>query len=164
MRQSTRPEFWNGDIPWVSPKDMKTDEIFETKDNISEKGLRSSATNLVEPGAALIVVRSGILRHSVPVAINRVPVALNQDMRALIPDQSLEVGYLSRLIAGFQKELLRIWSKEGATVESLEFDLVASTEIPVPSIQEQRSIIEYLDREAAGIDKLGSGLNQSQNA
>ena len=150
----SKPEFWNGDIPWVSPKDMKTDEIFETEDHISEEGLRSSAANLVEPGAALIVVRSGILRHSVPVAINRVAVALNQDMRALIPGQSLEVGYLSRLIAGFQKELLRIWSKEGATVESLEYDLVASTEIPVPSVQEQRRIIEYLDRETADIDTL----------
>ncbi len=150
----SKPEFWIGDIPWVSPKDMKTDEIFETEDHISEEGLRSSATNLVGPGAALIVVRSGILRHSIPVAINRVSVALNQDMRALIPHQSLEVSYLSRLIAGFQREFLRIWSKEGATVESLEYDLVSSTEIPVPSVQQQRSIIEYLDREAGGIDTL----------
>src|SRR5689334_6780235 len=77
------PEFWNGDIPWVSPKDMKTDEIFDTEDHITTEGLQSSATNLVQPGAALIVVRSGILRHSIPVAINRVPAAINQDMRAI---------------------------------------------------------------------------------
>jgi type I restriction enzyme S subunit len=148
------PEFWNGDIPWVSPKDMKTDEIFDTEDHITTEGLQSSATNLVQPGAALIVVRSGILRHSIPVAINRVPAALNQDMRAILPNDSCDVRYLARLITGFQAELLRLWSKEGATVESLEYDLVASTEIPVPPLARQKSIVEFLDRETADIDAL----------
>jgi type I restriction enzyme S subunit len=146
--------FWNGDIPWVSPKDMKTDEVFDTEDHITAEGLQSSATNLVQPGAALIVVRSGILRHSLPVAINRVSTAINQDMRAILPSESLEVGYLARLITGFQAELLRLWSKEGATVESLEYDLVASTEIPVPPLATQRNIVQFLDRETADIDAL----------
>jgi type I restriction enzyme, S subunit len=148
------PEFWNGDIPWISPKDMKTDEIFDTEDHITVEGLQSSATNLVQPGAALIVVRSGILRHSIPVAINRVPAAINQDMRAILPNETCEVGYLACLITGFQAELLRLWSKEGATVESLEYDLVASTEIPVPPLATQRGIVEFLDRETANIDAL----------
>jgi type I restriction enzyme, S subunit len=30
----TKSEFWNGDIPWVSPKDMKTEEVFGTEDHI----------------------------------------------------------------------------------------------------------------------------------
>ncbi|MBB6306382.1 restriction endonuclease subunit S [Xanthobacter tagetidis] len=148
------PEFWNGDIPWVSPKDMKADEIFDTEDHITVEGLQSSATNLVQPGAALIVVRSGILRHSIPVAINRVPAAINQDMRAIQPNETCDVRYLARLIIGFQAELLRLWSKAGATVESLEYDLVASTEIPVPPLAMQRRIVDFLDRETADIDAL----------
>jgi type I restriction enzyme S subunit len=150
----SKPEYWNGDIPWVSPKDMKTEEVFVTEDYITREGLESSATKLIQPGAALIVVRSGILRHSIPVAINRVPVAINQDMRAILTDASLDVRYLARLIAGLQAELLRIWSKEGATVESLEYDLVASTEIPIPPLAGQRTIVEFLDRETADIDAL----------
>lgn len=150
----SKPEFWNGEIPWVSPKDMKTDEILDTEDHITTEGLESSATNLVEPGAALIVVRSGILRHSIPVAVNRVPVALNQDMRAILPHESLEVGFLACLIRGFQTELLRQWSKEGATVESIEYDLMASTEIPLPPLDVQTGIVAYLDRETADIDAL----------
>lgn len=148
------PEFWNGDIPWVSPKDMKTDEIFDTEDHITAEGLQSSATNLVQPGAALIVVRSGILRHSIPVAINRVPAAINQDMRAILPKDTCDVRYLARLITGFQAELLRLWSKEGATVESLEYDLVASTEIPIPPLATQKGIVEFLDRETTDIGAL----------
>jgi type I restriction enzyme, S subunit len=64
-------EYWNGEIPWVSPKDMKSSEIIDTEDHITKAGLDSSAAKLVEPGAVLIVMRSGILRHSIPVAINR---------------------------------------------------------------------------------------------
>ena len=72
------PEYWNGEIPWVSPKDMKSTTIENTEDHITTDGLESSATKLVAPGAVLLVMRSGILRHSIPVAINRVSIALNQ--------------------------------------------------------------------------------------
>ncbi|HVZ32038.1 MAG TPA: restriction endonuclease subunit S, partial [Polyangiaceae bacterium] len=118
-----RPEYWNGDVPWVSPKDMKNGAVEDTEDHITPDGLDASATKLVDPGAVLLVVRSGILRHSIPVAINRVTVALNQDMRALIPHPSIEPRYLARLIEGHQQELLNTWSKLGSTVESLESDL-----------------------------------------
>jgi type I restriction enzyme S subunit len=147
-------EYWNGEIPWVSPKDMKSSEIVDTEDHITKAGLDSSATKLVEIGAVLIVMRSGILRHSIPVAINRVPVTLNQDMRALIPAPILEPRYLARLIEGHQHQLLDVWSKEGTTVESLESDLVADTEIAIPPLIEQRAIADYLDRETARLDGL----------
>jgi type I restriction enzyme S subunit len=147
-------EYWNGEIPWVSPKDMKSSEIIDTEDHITKAGLDSSPTKLLEAGAVLIVMRSGILRHSIPVAINRVPVTLNQDMWALIPTSTLEPRYLSRLIEGHQRQFLNVWSKEGTTVESLESDLVADTEIAVPPLLQQRAIADYLDHETARLDGL----------
>jgi type I restriction enzyme S subunit len=147
-------EYWNGDIPWVSPKDMKRSVIDDTIDHISQEGLDSSAAHLVPPGAVLLVIRSPILRHSIPVSINRVPVALDQDMRALIPIPPLEARYLARLIEGHQQELLNAWSKQGATVESLESDLVGDTEIAVPPPACQFAIADYLDRETAQLDAL----------
>jgi type I restriction enzyme, S subunit len=125
-----------------------------TEDHITKAGLDSSAAKLVETGAVLIVMRSGILRHSIPVAINRVPVTLNQDMRALIPASALEPRYLARLIEGHQRQFLNVWSKEGTTVESLESDLVADTEIAMPPLLQQRAIADYLDRETAQLDEL----------
>jgi type I restriction enzyme S subunit len=147
-------EYWNGDIPWVSPKDMKSPEITDTEDHLTEAGLDASAARLVQPGNVLLVMRSGILRHSIPIAINRVPTALNQDMRALIPGPSLEARYLARLVEGHQRELLNVWSKEGTTVESLESDLVGNTEIAMPPLSQQRAIADYLDREAVRLDGL----------
>ncbi|MBP9751123.1 MAG: restriction endonuclease subunit S [Candidatus Peribacteraceae bacterium] len=146
--------FWNGDIPWVSPKDMKSATIDDTEDHITREGLQSSATKLVAPGAVLLVMRSGILRHTIPVAINRVPVALNQDMRAITPLPWVEARFLARLLEGHQQQLLTAWSKVGSTVESLESDLVGETEIAIPPLPLQRIIADHLDRETARLDAL----------
>jgi type I restriction enzyme S subunit len=53
-----------------------------------------------------------------------------------------------------QRELLVEWKKEGATVESLELDLIVNTPTPLPSTVEQHTIATFLDRETAKIDEL----------
>ncbi|GAB3350631.1 restriction endonuclease subunit S [Lysobacter tyrosinilyticus] len=151
-----KPEYWQGDIPWVSPKDMKSDRITDTEDHITTEGLSNSATQMVPLHSVLLVTRSGILRHSIPVAINQVPVSLNQDMRAFLPNERLAPRFLARLIDGHQAELLQAWSKVGATVESLESDLIGDTLIPLPPRHEQEAIISFLDRETSRLDALVS--------
>lgn len=147
-------EYWRGDIPWVSPKDMKVQVVRETQDHITAQAILESATKLVPSGAVLIVVRSGILIHSIPVAIAGSDVTLNQDLKALIPHSGLLPEFLMYWIAGLQRELLAEWKKEGATVESLEMDRVGATYVPIPSVPEQRTIAAFLDRETDRIDAL----------
>ncbi len=147
-------KYWNGDIPWVSPKDMKSDLIDSAQDNITELGAAESATKVVQPNTVLIVVRSGILRHTIPVARNTVAVALNQDMKGFTPENGLTPEYLHLLIVGNQKQLLPLWSKPGCTVESLEVELMMNTGIPAPPVQEQQAIAEYLDEKTGKIDGL----------
>ena len=147
-------DYWRGDIPWVSPKDMKVALILDTEDKITPQAVRESATSLIPAGAVLLVVRSGILVHSIPVAIAGRELALNQDLKALIPGSEIVPGYLLYTILGLHKEFLTEWKKEGATVESLELDLVVQTQLSLPTIREQRSIAAFLDRETARIDAL----------
>ena len=138
-------DYWNGNIPWVSPKDMKHRKIWDAADHITEDAVKSSATNLIAPRAVLIVVRSGILRRSIPVAINAVEVALNQDMKALRTSSELIPEYLQYLIEGNQDELLTEWTKHGATVESIEYELMANSLVPIPSLSEQLAIVRFLE-------------------
>jgi type I restriction enzyme S subunit len=150
-----KPEYWNGNIPWVSPKDMKQEIVTSSEEQITSDGLASSATSEIEPGAVLLVVRSGILRHTIPVAINDVSVSLNQDMKALRLDPSLcEPRFLFRWVQGLNDQLLLAWSKQGATVESIEHQYLAETQVPLPSLPEQAAIVAFLDRETAKIDAL----------
>lgn len=137
--------YWtNGNIPWVSPKDMKTFWIKETQDYITEKAVKESSTNMVEPNSLLMVVRSGILQRTIPIAINIVPVTMNQDMKALKFGKRILVEYVANLIHGNTQQLLLEWSKEGATVESIEHEYLANSVIPVPSIEEQDLIVKLI--------------------
>lgn len=147
--------YWNGDIPWVSPKDMKVEVIVGAEENITAEGLQNSTTSLVSPGGILIVVRSGILKHTIPVAINNVEVALNQDMKALRfnPEVAL-FDFFLRWVQGFNNQLLHAWLKQGATVESIEQEYLSDTTVPMPGIDEQRVIVDFLDHETARIDAL----------
>jgi restriction endonuclease S subunit len=148
-------EYWIGDTPWVSAKDMKFDLITDTEDHISDDAIRESATNVVPEGTMLIVTRSGILKHTIPVAITGRRVAINQDLKAAIPRRAgLEVRYFAFLIKGFQDQLLTLWRSQGATVESLDTEIMGNTDVPLPPLSEQCAIADYLDREAAKIDVL----------
>ena len=153
-------EYWSGDIPWVSPKDMKSEIINDSEDHITKKAIENSSTRLVQPGAVLVVVRSGILRHSIPVVINSRPIALNQDMKAIVPNPFLTPEYLSSVIRGHQDALLVEWRKEGATVESIEYELLVNTTCPIPPRSGQQAIIAYLKSETAKIDALVSRIQE----
>jgi len=147
------PAFWNGDIPWISPKDMKSEFIASSEESITTAGLAGSASSLVPQGTLLMVVRSGILKHTIPVGINTIPVALNQDMKALHA-YGVRTDFLLRWVQGLNDRLLLAWAKQGATVESIEYDYLANTLIPHPDDGEQRAITVFLDRETAKIDAL----------
>lgn len=149
------PAFWQGEIPWVSPKDMKTECIDAVEECITEIGLINCSANLVEPGRVLLVVRSGILKHTIPVAINAIAVSLNQDMKALEFDSTICTSrFFLRWVQGLNDYLLLAWAKQGATVESIEHAYLAGTVIPLPPLEEQTVIAAFLDRETAKIDAL----------
>ena len=90
----SHPEYFMGTIPWVSPKDMKQTIINDSIDHITEEAIANSTTNLIPRNSVLMVIRSGILKHTLPVAINNVPVTINQDMKAFVPDNAISTEFL----------------------------------------------------------------------
>lgn len=148
------PEYWDGDIPWVSPKDMKENLIYETEDHLSQLAIDQTGLRVLGRDHLLIVVRSGILRHSIPVARNVVPVAVNQDIKALACIERVSPEYIAYFIEGYQGGLLQRWRKPGTTVESLEYDYYANEIFPLPPLKEQSAITRLLDEKTAEIDAL----------
>jgi type I restriction enzyme S subunit len=147
-------DYWNGNIPWVSPKDMKVERIQNSEESITQEGLINSSSNLINSGHVLLVVRSGILKHTIPVAINDVDVTLNQDMKALRMSGGCKPDFLLRWIQGLNSLLLLAWSKQGATVESIEHEYLSNTLIPLPSLNEQEEVLDYIAKETLQIDAL----------
>lgn len=71
------PEFWEGTIPWVSPKDMKRPRLADVEDHISQEALESGS-KLAPAGSVFVVVRGMILAKTVPFALAEVPMAINK--------------------------------------------------------------------------------------
>jgi type I restriction enzyme S subunit len=126
------PDFWNGTIPWVSSKDMGDGVLTSTVDQITEAALSASTTKLVPKNSVLMVVRSGILRHTFPVALASKPVAINQDIKALIPSKSYDGFLLSRIIRLVSEDIRRLAMKTGTTVESIDVEALRDFPLPYP--------------------------------
>jgi type I restriction enzyme, S subunit len=144
--------YWNGSIPWVSPKDMKRFWIDDTEDHITLEGLSNSSCSIIPSLSVLLVVRSGILQHTIPCSINRCDITLNQDMKALIPKGEIQPVFLAHFIKGNQNNLLQEWRKIGATVESIEHQFLSGSYIAIPPLPEQMQIINYIEEKTAVIN------------
>ena len=140
-------EYWNGDIPWVSPKDFKSLYLDSSEDKISDLGLKNSSAKLVPANSVLIVVRSGILIHTLPVTINQIPVSINQDLKAfVVNDESIIPEFLGHYLFVFGKKLLPLITKHSTTVQSVNTEQFSRIKIPIPPIPIQNLIVEKINK------------------
>jgi type I restriction enzyme S subunit len=153
----SRDDFWTGDFPWVSPKDMKVTKIDDAIDHISEKVFEETSLKRIAPNHLLIVVRGMILAHSFPVAINVVDIAINQDMKAIKPVKGLNVVYLLNCLTSLKRQILKLISTAGHGTR--KFDSVAMQKlfIPLPPIDLQNQFAAIVDK----VEGLKSRYQQS---
>ncbi len=143
-------EYWRGDIPWVSPKDMKSEEIVDSIDHVSPRAIQESATSLIQPGAVLIVVRSGILARTIPLAVAGAQVAINQDIKALSPHTLVDSRFMFLQLLARTPDLLAFVSR-GATVHRLGTEFIRGLKVVLPPLHEQQRIVAILDEAFAAI-------------
>jgi type I restriction enzyme, S subunit len=149
----TRSEFWSGgSIPWVSPKDMKVHLIADADDHITEAAVAGSATNVVPAGSVLVVVRSGILRRTLPVAVTTSAVALNQDLKALKPAEGIDPRFLAWFLRGSEQSILHECAKDGTTVDSIDFPALLRRVVPVAPPAEQVRIVAAIEEQFSRLD------------
>lgn len=148
------PNFWVGNIPWVSPKDMKFQYISDAEDHVSEDAVKQSSTKKIPTGSVLIVVRGMILAHSVPVAINTKVVTINQDMKALVPNENISCDYLHLVLSGLKRTLLELTDNSAHGTKCLRTDLFEKLWIPLPSLKQQKKIISEINEKVIKIDSL----------
>jgi len=149
-----RWDFWNGNIPWVSPKDMKVDYIDSAQDMITVEAVNSSSTKIVPIGSVLVVVRGMILVHSVPVSFTTRPITINQDMKALVPSEMVSGEYLLFLLKGLRDIILELVDNSAHGTKCLRTELFERMIIALPSRDEQDQIIAYLKEKLSCFDCL----------
>ena len=142
-------EYWGGDIPWVSGKDLKTSRLDDAIDHVTVKGVESGS-RLAPADAVLLLVRGMGLAKDLPVASISRPMAFNQDVKALVSRGQYSGVFLRSAIYANKERLLgRIVTSAHGTM-TLNLDDVERFKIPVPSspteAEEIAAILDAIDR------------------
>lgn len=145
-------DYWDGVIPWVSAKDMKSDYLTDSEDHITKEAVIETGLKLFPRNTVIFCVRSGILRHTFPVCIATVPVTINQDLRAMVLPDEIESAYLLYYLRGINDIIISLYQKTGATVESIEMNWLMYLPVVIPPKDEQKRIIARLKENCASID------------
>ena len=137
--------FWDGEILWASVKDVgKTKYLDSTIDRITDEGLKSSSSNLIPPGNLIVVTRMGLGQLS----INRVPVAINQDLRAIFLSSCVDIDFIYNFF------LTNSLEGTGLTVKGIKLDELMSLPVPLPPLAEQKRIVAKVAELMGLLDQL----------
>jgi type I restriction enzyme, S subunit len=141
---------------------MKSFEIHDSVDHITEAAVEKSATSKVLAGTILMVTRSGILRHSFPVAVAKREVTLNQDLKALTAYEGIASAFVAYCLLCFGQRILHECAKDGTTVQSIDSLALKSFAIPLAPFPEQLRIIAVLDELLSDLDAGVAALHQAR--
>ena len=142
------PEYYeNGNIPWVSSKDMKTDILVDSQIHINEDGVANSTVRMVPENSVIMVIRSGILKHTLPVAINAVPITVNQDLKVFIPGSRVITRFLAYQFKMLESDILS--GVRAVTADNIEFDSLKKRKLIVPPMELQQQFAVFV----AQVDK-----------
>ena len=140
--KSNRPEYWDGDINWVTPAELNDDSdvIYESQRKITEQAVQDSSLKPFPAGTVLLSSRAPIGK----VAIAGVEMYCNQGFKNLICSNRIYNRYLYHFLKNSTEYLNSLG--RGATFKEISKSIVENIEIPLPSLDEQRRIVALLDK------------------
>jgi len=154
--KTSNPEYWNGDIPWLSVVDFgnKTKKVYNTEKTITEKGLKESSTKILKKGQIIISARGTVGE----LAVLGKDMAFNQSCYGIYANEKTENNFLYYLL----KESLGKIKKHthGAVFDTITKQTFENIEIEIPvNILEQTKIADIL---SSLDDKIELNLQMNQ--
>lgn len=136
----SQDRFWGGNIPWATVKDLVHTSIAHTVEHITQAGLDNCASKLVPAGAVVLATRIAPGRAALVTS----EIAINQDLKGLLPRDGIDSRYLFQFIRSIAPELNRMSS--GSTVKGITLESLARVRVTVPSLSEQKRIAASLEK------------------
>ena len=147
----SNPNFWGGDIPWVTAKDMKTPLINNSIDKLTPEALK--VAKLAPCETLLILVRGMTLHKDLPLAITTRELAFNQDIKALTTCKEVLPMFLMVYLSSQKHKILQLVDSAGHGTGRLDTELLKSFPINYPTIFEQKQIVGVLATWESAIEK-----------
>jgi type I restriction enzyme, S subunit len=129
------PDFWDGNIPWATVKDFSSFDPFCTQEYITKEGLSNSASNLIPRGTLITSTRMALGKA----VIYKVDVAINQDLKAIFPNQNIDCLYLYYWFESQSEYIDSLGG--GSTVKGISVVDLKSIWLFKPPLEEQKSYV-----------------------
>jgi type I restriction enzyme S subunit len=148
------PSYWEGSIPWLTIKDMRTHRPADAIDHITDAAVRESSTNVIPADTVIIATRIGLGK------VIRVPydAAINQDLKALINKPEIDKGYLEYWIISIADYLESIGS--GTTVKGIRLEQLRSLPFPLAPLDQQKRIVAEIEKQFSRLDEAVANLKR----
>lgn len=150
------PEYFQGSIPLMTVKDMKTPRPTETGFNITEEALSDSSSKVVPADTVIIATRMGLGKVVRP----KMATAINQDLKALLPSDALDKSFLENWLISVASKIEAMGT--GTTVKGVRLNEIRELKFPLAPLNEQRRIVEKIETLFAQLDKGEEGLREVQ--
>ena len=145
----TNESYWVGDIPWVSAKDMKQDILRDAAMHVSEAAVSETATRVAPAGSLLVLVRGMGLANGIPICQLAAPCAFNQDVKALLPNESVHSTFLRLILKQEENQLRSTLETAAHGTLKINADDLKSVRIPLPPLATQQGIVAEIEAEQA---------------
>ena len=159
--RTAEPDYWNGDIPWVTPADLSgydRKRIGHGGRSITGTGLARSAARLLPTGTVLFSSRAPI--GYVAIAAN--PIATNQGFKSFVPPPEIRSCFLYYYLR-FAK-FLAVESGSGTTFKELSKKRAELLPFPLAPLSEQHRIVARIDSLFAKLDEGIAALERTRSA
>lgn len=153
-----RSDFWDGGtVPWLSSSKVNDYIVISASEFITERAFRETSVPLVPSGAVIIgLVGQGKTRGMT--ARLEISATINQNLAAIVPCKDVDGQFLHYWLIAFYKNIRELG--RGGNQEALNCDIISRLRIPLPSLSEQQSIVEYLDGSLDALVKLESATKR----
>ena len=153
--ESTNVDFWDGDIKWITPADFKTKDVFVMggSRNLTIEGYKSCSTSMLPIGSIVFSKRAPIGT----VAITADKLCTNQGCLGLVEKSDRVLNKFYFYVISIYGEVFNLYGS-GTTFKEISANIFANIKLPMPPIQEQKHIVNFLDAKCAEIDALTADI------
>lgn len=155
MHQDSNVDFWDGDIKWITPADFKTKDVFVMggSRNLTIEGYKSCSTSMLPIGSIVFSKRAPIGT----VAITADKLCTNQGCLGLVEKSDRVLNKFYFYVISIYGEVFNLYGS-GTTFKEISANTFANIKLPMPPIQEQKHIVNFLDAKCAEIDALTADI------
>lgn len=143
-----KPEYWNGNIPWIKISNIKSKYTTKATEFITDEGLNNSSTKLFEVDTILYTIFATIGE----VSILKIEATSNQAIAGISKiDKDISLYYLYNYLKSIKEKVIN--EGRGVAQNNINLSMLRNFTIPIPPLPQQEKIVKVLDVSSQLIEK-----------